>query len=177
MDSRLAGENWFCIRSKPRRQNVAAAHLRALEIEVFNPQLRVRRAARGGTSWRTEPLFPNYLFARFELPIRFRRVRYAMGVSDLVNFGGVWAVIPDREIDELKTTWGEAESFVVPEKIEVGDSVTLTGGLFHGMSAVVICLLPARQRVKVLMDFLGGLKETEVEVSSLLPAPNHPLAL
>jgi len=141
---------------------VAAAHLRALEIEVFNPQLRVRRAARGGTSWRTEPLFPNYLFARFELPIRFRRVRYAMGVSDLVNFGGVWAVIPDREIDELKTTWGEAE---------------LTGGLFHGMSAVVICLLPARQRVKVLMDFLGGLKETEVEVSSLLPAPNHPLAL
>jgi len=177
MEPSMEGERWFCIRSKPRRQNLAAAHLRSLEVEVFNPQLRVRRAARGGTSWRTEALFPNYLFARFELTLGFRRVRYAFGVSDLVNFGGVWAVVPDAEIDNLKTTWREGESFVVPEKIEVGDAVTLTGGLFHGMTATVICLLPARQRVKVLMDFLGGLKETEVEVSALLPAPNHPLAL
>ena len=177
MDSHLAGEKWFCLRSKPRRQNVAAAHLRSLDIEVFNPQLRVRRAGRSGASLRTEPLFPNYLFAKFEIALRFRRVRYAFGVSDLVNFGGVWAVVPESEIAELKATWGESESFLVPEKIEVGDSVTLTGGLLHGMPAVVLCLLPARQRVKVLMDFLGGLKEAEVEVSSLLPAPNHPLAL
>lgn len=168
--------HWFCIRSKPRRQNVAAAHLRSLGIEVFNPHVKLRRAARTGPIWRTEPLFPNYLFARFELLSRFRRVRYAFGVSDIVRFGQRWAEVPDREVVALRVQWGGDDSLEVPDRVAPGDTVKLTGALFHGMEATVVCLLPARQRVKVLLEFLGGLKETEVDATQVVPALSHPLA-
>lgn len=171
-----ADSQWFCVRSKPCRQNLAAAHLRSLGVEVFNPQLRFLRSTRQGPAWRTVPLFPNYIFARFELLGCFRRVRYGMGVSDVVNFGGRWSVLPDREIAELRAQWGEEEALVPEQTVSVGDAVTLSGGIFHGMSATVVAVLPARQRVRVLLEFLGGLNETEVESAAVLPIMSHPLA-
>src|SRR5689334_16550162 len=143
--------HWFCLRAKPRRQNVAAAHLRSFEIEVFNPQLRQRHASRLGPVWRTEPLFPNYLFARFSFWEQFRRVRSANGISYILHFGDRWVPIPDTEIEALRGWWGEgnADTFAPPEVVAIGDTVRLTGRLFHGMEATVVAVLPARQRVKV----------------------------
>src|SRR5947208_2889771 len=96
---------WFCLRSKPRRQNVAAAHLRSFGIEVFNPTLRRRKPSSRGAVWRVEPLFPNYVFARFDLHACFRRVRYGLGVSDIVSFGGRWAVVPEAQVERLQAEW------------------------------------------------------------------------
>ena len=168
--------NWFCLRSQPRRQNVASIHLRSLGFEVFNPHIRLRRATKGGPIWRTEPLFPNYLFARFELLVAYRQVRYAFAVSDILKFGSRWAVLPDGEIATLRTQWGETEAMEVPDTITPGTTVKLTGALFHGMEARVVCLLPARQRLKILIEFLGGVKEAEVDASQVVAVTSHPLA-
>ncbi len=177
MDTHDSEPRWYCLRSQPRRQNLAAVHLRSLEIEVFNPQLRLRRASRQGPVWHTTPLFPNYLFARFILQEAFRRARYSLGVSDVLRFGNRWADVPSSEIDRLKDRWCHQDALEVPDQIEVGDEVTLAGGLFHGASARVVALLPARQRVRVLLDFLGGVKEAEVDSAAVLPQVFHPLAV
>ena len=168
---------WYCIRSQPRRQHVAASHLRSLGIEVFNPYLRFQRPTRRGPAWGTAPLFPNYLFARFELLTFFRRARYAFGVSDILRFGSRWAELPDTEIAHLREVWSHTDALQPPQPVEVGSPVVLAGGLFHGIEAQVVALLPARQRVKILVDFLGGLKEAEVDVAAVLPVISHPLAV
>ncbi len=167
---------WFCLRSQPRRQNVAAAHLRSFGVEVFNPQLRHRKASRRGVIERTEPLFPNYLFARFDIAELHRRVRYAFGVSDFVRFSGQPSQITAAELDLLRAGWGPGESLSIEHKLEPGMHVRLSGRLFYGMEASVLCLLPARQRVKVLLDFLGGPKETEIAAADVVPIFSHPLA-
>ena len=148
-------------------------------MEVFNPQLRVQKATRVGPMWRTEPLFPNYLFARFALAELSRRVRYADGVSDIVHFGERWIFIPDPEMEELRVEWnkeGGTETLSVPVEINPGDTVRLSGRLFHGIEATVLALLPARKRVKVLLEFLGGLQEAEVDAAQVVPIASHPLA-
>jgi transcriptional antiterminator RfaH len=177
MDDLASGPRWFCLRSKPKRQHVAASHLRSLGIEVFNPQLRYRRPTRRGPVWSNAWLFPNYLFARFELLAQFRRVRYAFGVSDILRFGDRWADLPESEIVRLREVWQEGDALQPPERLEVGAPVVLTGSLFHGVEATVVALLPARQRVKVLLDFLGGLKEAEVDCAVVVPQLSHPLAV
>ena len=161
--------SWFCLRSQPSRQNVAAAHLRSFGIEVFNPHMRLRKATRLGVMWRSEPLFPNYLFAKFSLSESQRRVRYAFGVTDLVRFGKSPREVAEREIADLRTEWGPAEEVIIHHKVKPGDVVKLSGRLFHGVEAEVLCLLPARQRVKVLLDFLGGPKEAEVGSEDVVP--------
>jgi transcription antitermination factor NusG len=167
---------WFCVRAQPGRQNVAAAHLRSFGVEVFNPHLLVRKATRQGVSWKSEPLFQNYLFARFDFVADHRRVHYGFGVSGLVRFGARYAEIADHEIEPLRQEWGASEARAVDAAIAPGDRVRLSGALFHGVEAEVLCLLPSRSRVKVLLEFLGGPKEAEVEASAIVPVLAHPLA-
>lgn len=166
---------WFCIRSQPRRQNVAAAHLRSFGVETFNPHLRLRKATRSGVVWSNEPLFPNYLFARFDFAHLHRRVRYAFGVSSLVHFGGRYAELTEAELAPLRVEWGPAETRPVDPTLQPGDRVRLSGTLFHGMEAEVLCLLPARQRVRVLLDLLGGPAPAEVSAADIAPVLAHPL--
>jgi transcriptional antiterminator RfaH len=166
---------WYCIRSQPGRQNVAAAHLRTFSVETFNPQLRRRAATRAGIFVRAEPLFPNYLFARFDFETQHRRVRYAIGVSTIISFGGACTMIDPAEIARLRRAWGPGESLILPQPVAPGDRVALSGPLFHGMTAEVLCLLPARQRVRVLLDFLGGPHHAEIAESEIVPVLSHPL--
>ncbi len=165
--------SWFCIRSQPSRQNVAAAHLRSFGVEVFNPHMRMRKATRLGVIWKSEALFPNYLFACFCLTESHRRVRYAFGVADIVRFGASPRIVTEREIADLRTQWGPSEEFVIEQRVKPGDIVKLSGKLFHGVEAEVLCTLPARQRVKVLLDFLGGPKEVEVQADAVVPVASE----
>ena len=55
-----------------------------------------------------------------------------------------------------------------------GDNVRIMQGAFAGLEAVVTQILPARERVKILMDFLGRKVEADVDCASLLwRAPSH----
>jgi transcriptional antiterminator RfaH len=166
---------WFCLRSQAGRQNVAAAYLRSFGVQTFNPQIRHRRATRTGVQMRSEPLFPNYLFARFALAGNFRRVRYGFGVSDVLRFGEHWCILPDREIEDLQQRWGPGEALEIPPCFEPGQRVRLSGSLFHGIEAVVLCHLPGRERVKVLLEFFGGQTTTEVRSMEIAPVLCHPL--
>src|SRR6202048_1668123 len=88
---------WYCLRSQPKHEHIAAAHLRLLEgVTVFCPRIRFKRATRQGLVWVTEAMFPGYLFARFELAEIHLRVRYAHGVSGIVQFGGWYPTIEDE---------------------------------------------------------------------------------
>ncbi len=160
---------WFCLRSQPKHERIAAGHLARMEgVEVLNPQIRFRRPTRSGTCWVTESLFPNYLFARFDWKTSLHRVHYAPGVSSVVHFGTRWPTVPDEVIDGLRATLGENGVHQVPAEFAPGDAVQIAGGMFHGLEAVITQVMPGRQRVLVLMDFLGRQSAVEVPVESVV---------
>ena len=145
---------WFCLRSQPKHEHIAAGHLRQMEgVEVFNPRIRFPRSTRNGKVTVTEAMFPNYLFARFDWKTSLTRVHYAPGVSGVVHFGIKWPTVPNQAIDELRALIGTQGIHVVSDEIAIGDHVTVTGGVFHGLNAVVTQVMPGKQRVMVLMDF------------------------
>ena len=160
---------WFCIRSHPQRDHVAARHLRQMEeVEVFNPRIRFARATRNGPLWMTEALFPNYLFARFDWKVCLTRVHYAPAVSGVVHFGSRWPIVPDSVIEEIRAILGPEELHVISQDYVPGDKVQIAGGLFHGLETVITQVMPGRQRVAVLMDFLGRQTTVEVGATSII---------
>ena len=162
-------EAWFCVRSQLKHEHIAAAHLRSYyHLEVFLPRLRFKRSRRQGPVWVTEALFPNYLFARFNWHESLRSVLHARGVAGVVHFGDSWPVVADELIDELRATFGEKETHVISPVPEVGDEIQISGGAFHGLLAVVSQVLPARERVKVLFDFLGRQTTVDVKIADLV---------
>lgn len=147
---------WYCVRTKPKHDHIAAANLRRnLGLEVFNPCLRFERTTRKGIRRVTEPLFPGYLFVRCALEKSFDDIQHANGVAALVHFGKRVPRIADSIIEELQRFFPTAEPLSVEDKILPGEEVAVGDGPFSGMKAVVLRVLPARQRVEVLLEILG----------------------
>ena len=175
----LPGEfAWFCLKTQTKRESVAAAHLRGLEgVEVFCPMLRYRKATRRGKIWWVEALFPGYVLARFSLETDERAVMYSQGVRGIVRFGGKVPSVPDDFVDALRhevARQGGEEVLTVGPRITEGEEVELAHGPLGGVRATVVEVLPARERVKVLLEFLGREQVIEVDLFSLL-LPRKPL--
>ncbi len=154
---------WFCLRSQPKHEHIAAAHLRQFnEITVFLPRVRFKRATRQGAAWVTEALFPGYLFARFDWRTSLRLVRHARGIQGVVHFGERWPTIPETVIEELRRAVGDDELHTVTVEFAPGDAVQIAEGTLSGLRAVVSRVMPGRERVAVLMEFLG--RQTMIEV-------------
>lgn len=160
--------SWFCLRSQPKHEHIAAARLRGEGLEVFLPRIRFRKASARGPVWVTEPLFPNYLFARFDWRLSARFVRHAAGVSRIVSFGASVPTVPDEVVGELRRQIQDEEPYVIAGTLAPDDRVQISGGALHGLTAVVAQILPARERVRVLLQFLGRQTMVELEQGAVV---------
>jgi transcriptional antiterminator RfaH len=159
---RAAG--WYCVRTKPKHEHIAAANLaRQAGLEIFCPRLRVERSTRRGIVRVLEPLFPCYLFVRCVLEEKLDDMRYANGVGSLVHFGGVIPRVPEEVVDGLRAYFANEEVVLVRDELRPGTEVVVAEGAFEGMRASVLRVLPARQRVQVLLEILGRPTAVEVE--------------
>ena len=171
------GEHWYCVRSKPKKERMAAGGLESLHgLEVFCPQIRFQRKTVRGPVWFQEAMFPGYLFARFDLFEMKRAVSYAPGVLNIPMFDDRIVSIPDSVIEALQQDL-DAESVVdAVAPLEVGEETTILEGSMRGLKVKVIKLMPAQERVGVLMEMLGTLVEAEFPSDALEHRMKHPMA-
>ena len=161
---------WFCVRTQPKHEHLAATALRRqLEITCFSPRLRFRRATRRGAVWFVEAMFPGYLFAEFVYSRQHRQVEYSPGIQGFVRFGDQVAALDSSTIANLRQTADEEEIVIFNPEIQVGQAVRIAEGPFQGLEALVTHLLPAKERIRVLLEFLGRSLETEVPAPKVLP--------
>lgn len=147
---------WFCLRSQPKREHIAAAHLRMLSgTDVFCPRLRIRKATRRGLVTFVECLFPNYLFARFDPKLLLDKVKHSPSITTIVHFGNRLPTIPETVIVDLRAAFPENEMLEIDRHVEVGDQVTIGDGPFLGLKATVLRVLSPHERVEILLEMLG----------------------
>jgi len=155
---------WYCVRTKPKHEHIAAANVsKNLKLEVFHPRLRVERATRRGVVRLVEPLFPCYIFVRCVIAETLSDIQRTNGVGSIVHFGDRIPVVADAVIEELQECFEAGEPMAVEDRLSPGDEVVLADGAFAGMHALVLRAMPARARVQILLDILGGPTPVEVE--------------
>jgi transcriptional antiterminator RfaH len=166
--------SWFCLRAQPKREHIAASCLRQIsDVEVFCPRLRFRKSTTRGVVWFVESMFPGYLFARFDYTLLNRRVRRGPRVSGFVQFGERLALLPDALINEIRARTGPDELIEISQALEAGQKVRITQGPFQGLEALVTRLITARERVEILIEWMGRSLHAEASVADLLPL-THP---
>ena len=162
--------SWFCLKAQPKREHIAAACLRQIsEVEAFCPRLRFRKCTNRGAVWFVEPMFPGYLFARFDYAVCHRRIRQRPGVSGFVQFGDRLALLPDLLVSEFKIRTGTDGVLEINEELDPGQTVQIIRGPFEGFEALVTRLITARDRVQILIEWLGRSLHTEASVADLVP--------
>ncbi|MFA7345551.1 MAG: transcription termination/antitermination NusG family protein [Terrimicrobiaceae bacterium] len=169
--------HWYCVKARPRQEQSAKFALaNEAGLEVFCPMLRFERARKSGRVRVLEAMFPGYLFARFCYGEQYRLVRASNGVSTIVSFGGIPAIVPEAVIGELRASVADGETVEIPTNLSVGEEVQVVEGPFQGIRAIVTGVMPARARVTVLMELLGMEREVEVSEKAVLPDVLHPMA-
>lgn len=147
--------NWYCIHTKPLKERQVAAFLHErLGLEAYFPRLRREKTIRRVRRVVTSPLFPRYLFCRFDPVSHYRPVRYAPEMTDIVSFGGHPAIVGDAMIAELKSWAGEAVDLIsIQLDFRPGDRVEIVDGPMCGLPAVILHNNNS-DRVAVLLSIL-----------------------
>jgi transcriptional antiterminator RfaH len=168
--ARIDDALWFCLKTQPKHEHLAATSLRRhLGIKCFSPRVRFRKATRRGAVWFVEAMFPGYVFAEFTFARQHRQVEYSSGIQGVVRFGDQVATVDPTLIANLQEKAGAEEVVTFNPEIEVGQSVQIAEGPFQGVEGLVTRLMPARERIRVLLEFLGRSIEMEVSTPKVLP--------
>jgi transcriptional antiterminator RfaH len=149
-------KNWYCVHTKPQREKQAVEQLKSrLGFEVYFPRILLQKTIRRVRRQVTEPLFPRYLFCRFDIASDYRAVRYAHDVVNLVSFGEDPAVVSDQLVDDLKS-WANEDNLVTAKPMfSSGDRVQIAVGPMQGLQAVILEARSESERVAVLLSILG----------------------
>lgn len=163
--------NWYCVHTKPQKEAQVAAYLKdTLNLETYYPRLREFRTIRRVRKQVTGPLFPRYLFCRFELGSDYRAVRYAPDALDLVHAGSKPAIVQDPLINELKNWAGDAiDVIAIKPPLRVGDKVEITDGPLQGLPAVIVHTSADQERVALLLSILQCGAQTIVNRTQVRP--------
>ena len=162
---------WFCLKAEPKREHLAAISLRRLfGIECLSPRLRFRKLTQRGPVWFVEAMFPGYLFAKFSYPTQRRAVESSHGIRGIVRFGDRLATLPEDTVMALQSHAGADEVVTIDSSLKIGQPVHIIEGPFRGLEVVVTQVLPAKERIRVLLDFLGRSIEIDVSSAKVLPA-------
>jgi len=171
---------WYCVRTQTKREHLAAKSLKQLEyIEAFCPRLKYRKATRRGKVWWVEAMFPGYIFAFFSRKQSERQVIHTHGVMKLLKFGNYVPEISATFIAELIRQMEEEDSneddtLILQPTVKEGDEVEIAHGSMQGIQGKVIEVLPSKERVRLLIEFLGNDHVVDADLFSLL-LPNKPL--
>jgi transcriptional antiterminator RfaH len=114
-------------------------------------------------------MFPGYLFSRFEYTVFNRRIRQSPGVSGFVQFGERLALLPETLISEIKNRTGEEELVEIDQTLEPGRNVQIIRGPFQGLEALITRLITARERVEILIEWMGRSLHAEASAEDVLP--------
>ncbi|WP_372797090.1 transcription termination/antitermination protein NusG [Pontiella sp.] len=162
------GKHWYCVRSKPKKERAAAAQIASqLGLEVFCPQIRFRRKTARGPVWFQEALFPGYFFVRFDLSLMKRAVAYSPGVLTIPVFHDTYVPVPAEVLETVRKDLDEEETLDAAAPLAVGDETTILEGSMQGLKVKVIKVMPAEDRVGVLLEMLGTLVEAEFPSDAL----------
>lgn len=137
---RISGQQpypWFAIRVKANRELVTAVALRSRGYEEFVPMYRCRRRWSDRVKDVHLPLFPGYVFGRFDSSDRLP-VLTIPGVVHLVGIGRTPVPVENAEIEALQAVARSG----IPTKpwpfLRVGDRIVLGTGPLRGTAGILL---------------------------------------
>ncbi len=137
-------------------------------MEIFCPLLKQEKIIRRKRRSVISPLFPGYLFAKFDPFRQYRAVHYATGVRKVVSFGTTIARVEESLIEAIKERLFEGGIKVSKcSSFMPGQKVRIQVGPLLGMEAIFERELSVRQRVALLLQSVAYQARVVVHVDQV----------
>lgn len=165
-------DNWLVARTIAKRERWAAENVAKLQAEFYLPQImETERFVHNGVrrrEFRLRPLFPAYLFIR-PAHGQWHALLNAFGIVALVpGAGGNPATIKNSTLATIRALENNGMIELPPEAapFAIGTSARITHGAYTGFTGLVQGI-QAKDRIQLLLDFMGGKVKFLVPISDL----------
>ena len=148
---------WHVIFTNPKQEDRADSNLRAWGVETLHPKLRTHRlnTFTGAPTYITKPLFPRYLFAKFNVGKQLAKISFTRGVHHVVSFGGQ-PVSVDEEIIQTVNSRIDKSGFVkMDEELKEGDKVVIKAGPLRDFQGIFERQLKDNDRISILLTTIS----------------------
>lgn len=143
----MAVNKWYPVYTNPRAEKKAHEALLSKGINVYLPLHRQLKQWSDRKKWVEEPFIKSYLFVNIT---EFEQAEVLMtkGISRFLYFSGKPAVMPDKQIQELKLLMASPyELEITEEDLQPGEKIIIKAGALKGMMGEVVSLRSQKQLI------------------------------
>ena len=163
---------WYALYVNVRREKVTAAALHNRGFEKFLPFGRTRRHWSDRIKEVEVPLFPRYLFCRFNVQER-HRVLTTPGIEYIVGIGKIPVPVPDVEISAMETVMNAGVTTQPWPFLQTGQWVRIEEGVLSGLEGILLDFRGSR-RLVISVTLLQRSVAVEIDRLDVTPvAPPH----
>ncbi|QTE36695.1 UpxY family transcription antiterminator [Mucilaginibacter gossypii] len=143
----MAVNKWYPVYTNPRAEKKAYEALVSKGINVYLPLHRQLKQWSDRRKWVEEPLLKSYLFVNIAEQEQ-AEVLMTKGIARFLYFSGKPAVMPDKQIHELKLLMASPyELEVTEEDLQPGEKIIIRAGALKGMTGEVVSRRSQKQLI------------------------------
>lgn len=163
-------QRWYVAESVPGKEQLAIDNLKQQAFHSLCPRFRTLRRHARRIDTVLAPLFPGYVFVRFDkVADAWRSINGTRGVKQLIcSDRGTPQAMPERTMTELLSRCDDGIVVPLRDDVRAGQTVRVVAGPFADRFARIETM-DARGRVRVLLDMLGGTVPLRLGLDSLAP--------
>jgi transcription antitermination factor NusG len=158
---------WYALQVRTRFERVVALHVGNKGFEEYLPMYRAARQWSDRVKQIDVPLFPGYVFCKFDINERLP-VLMIPGVMSVVNFGGTPFAIPEPEIRGLQNVVGSGLDYEPWPFSSVGQPVQVKFGPLRGLEGLIV-EVKKNYRLVISVTLLRRSVSVEIDRDSVTP--------
>ena len=153
---------WFALDIRARHEKFVAAALFGKGFDVFLPQYRCKRRWSDRVKEVDAPLFPGYLFCRFNPNDRLPILK-TPGVTQIVGYNHVPVPVDEHEITAVRRLVDSGVPNFPCAYLEVGSKVRIDAGALRGLEGI---LMDVKGKRRLVLSITLLQRSVAVEIDS-----------
>jgi len=156
-------KKWLIALYKSNEVKKVETNLLNQKFDFYLPKITIKKI---NANPRVEVLFPGYIFVNTSLE-NYSALKYTIGIKDIIKFGDNISCLSSEEIEAMQMAEETSKLDPVASQIQIGQNVMIAKGSLKG-SIVKICSLPSKERVGILLSFLGSVRRVSISKKDLI---------
>ena len=165
IETGVEDRQWYVVHTNPKQEERANSNLMAWGIETLHPKLKTRRHNEftGVPTYITQPLFPRYIFAKFNACEQLSKILFTRGVNNVICFGDGPACVSEEIIDVIRARIDQ-DGVVKPDNdLKPGDRVVISAGPLKNLIGIFEREVKGSERIMILLTAIGYQGHLEVD--------------
>lgn len=162
------GKRWYTLRTMPQHEKKVAAYLQKKGVELYLPLVTKKRKWSDRIKMIDFPLFPGYLFVRFDWFDGFRTILQHNGALDFIRVEGLPQPMREEDVANLKLLVESALDLQADPDANFppGQEIEVRYGPLKGVRGVV-SRVKNKQRICIHVPLLNQMVSAEVDAMDI----------